>query len=115
MSISPLQEGDPTLSTDVTTQSTAIGDVVKLLNNYKAYAAFLAPLLLAIGAAVASWIVSGEFNANEIRTATGGAVTALVAAVATWLTSAGSAVVVVDPGSQPVDPADPDPVVPPGV
>lgn len=94
-------------------QTRAIADVVKLLNPYKAYAAFFAPLLTAVGAAVASWISTGNFNDTEIRTAASGVVLAIVAAVATWLTKSGSAEVVVDPGSVEVDPTDP--VVPPGV
>lgn len=96
-------------STAVARRGTTVADVVKLLDNNKAYAAFLAPLLLAVGAAIASWISTGDFNDAEIRTAAAGAVTALVASVAAWLTSAGSAVVV-----DPTDPGD-NPVVPPGV
>lgn len=64
-----------------------VADVIRLVDHNKAKAAFLAPLLTACGAAVASWIVTGQFDASEIRTAASGAVLAAVSGVATWLTS----------------------------
>ena len=85
---------------------TVLVDVVELVQANKAKAAFLAPLVLAVGAAVVSWIATGNFNDAEIRTALGGAVTSVVASVAAWLAPAGQAVVPVTPG---------DPSVPPGV
>lgn len=42
------------------------------------YAKCLYPFLLALGTAVASWIISGDFNGNEVRAAGGGAVLSLV-------------------------------------
>ncbi len=68
-------------------------EIVRLLDTNKAKLAFVVPLLTAVGAAVASWIVTGDFNDAEIRTAAGGAVTALVASVAAYLGSPGRAVV----------------------
>lgn len=65
--------------------------VVKLIDTNKAKLAFLAPLLTAVGASVASWIISGDFNASEIRAAAGGAVLAAVSGGATWLVPAGRA------------------------
>lgn len=71
-----------------------IVNVIRLIDANKAKVAFLAPLITAIGAAVASWIVTGDFNANEIRAAAGGAVLAAIAGVTTWLAPAGRAEVV---------------------
>lgn len=65
--------------------------IIRLLDANKAKAAFLAPLLTAAGAAAASWVVTGDFNANEIRAAAGGAVLAAVSGVATWLAKPGRA------------------------
>ena len=91
-------------------KTTVIGDIVKILDNNKAYAAFLAPVIVALGAAVASWIATGDFNDAEIRTALSGAVLAVVSSIATWLQPATAAEVKVNPGT-----ADVDPVAPPGV
>ncbi len=66
-------------------------DVVRLVSKNKAKAAFLAPVVVALGAALASWAVTGEFNATEIRTAVSGAILAGVGSIATWLTPAGLA------------------------
>ena len=71
----------------------------------KAIGALVFPLVAAAGAAIASWIVSGEFNDSEIRAAASGVVLALVAFVGAYVR---------DPGN--VVPAEPvDPVVPPGM
>lgn len=78
--------------------SNVIVDVVRLVDSNKAKLAFLAPLLTAVGAAAASWIVSGDFNASEIRAAAGGAALALVSGGATWLAPAGKAQVELPPG-----------------
>lgn len=51
----------------------------------KAVLAFLFPLIAAAGATVASWIVSGQFDLTEIRTAAGGVVLAGVALVGAWV------------------------------
>lgn len=66
-------------------------DVVHLVDTNKAKLAFLAPLVTALGAAVASWIVSGDFNATEIRAAAGGAVLAAVSGAAAYFANAGRA------------------------
>lgn len=68
--------------------------VVRLLDANKARAAFLTPLVLAVGSAVGSWIVSGTFDATEIRTAAGGAVLAASAGIAAWVRKTGSAEIV---------------------
>lgn len=75
---------------------TVTAEVVELLDKNKAKFAFLAPLVTACGTAVVSWIVSGEFNANEIRTAVGGAVLAVVSGAAAYLAPASSAKVKVN-------------------
>lgn len=83
-------------------QQTLTVRVVRLVDANKARAAFLAPLILALGSAVGSWIVTGEFNATEIRTAAGGGALALSAGVAAWLAKAREAEikapVVAEPG-----------------
>lgn len=71
-----------------------VADVVRLVDANKAKAAFLAPLVVALGAAAANWVVSGEFGTNEIREAAGGAVLAFVSGVVTWLTPAKKAEVI---------------------
>ncbi len=68
--------------------STVIADVVRIIDTIKAKLAFLVPLLTALGAAVASWIVSGEFNATEIRAAAGGTVLAAVAGISAYFAPA---------------------------
>jgi hypothetical protein len=69
------------------------GRIVELLDKNKAYAAFLAPLLTAVAAAVASWIVTGNWSDTELRAAAGGVVLAVASALATYLTPAGAATV----------------------
>jgi hypothetical protein len=68
-----------------------VRNVVSLVDTYKAKAAFLVPVLVAAGAAVASWVVTGDFNDAEIRTAVGGAITSGIAAVAAYVAPAGRA------------------------
>jgi len=77
----------------------AIGRVVSLIEANKAKAAFLAPVVVTFGAAIASWIVTGSFDATEIRTALGGAVTGAISGIATWLAPAGRAEVHIEPGA----------------
>jgi hypothetical protein len=69
------------------------GKVIKLLDANKAKAAFLAPLLTACGSALASWAVTGNFNASEIRTAASGAILAAVAGLVTYVTKSDQALV----------------------
>lgn len=78
---------------------TVIVDVVRLVDANKAKFAFLAPLLAALGTAAASWIVSGDFNANEIRAAAGGAVLSAVSGTAAYLAPASRAQVKLPPGT----------------
>ena len=66
--------------------------IIKLIDANKTKAAFLAPVFVALGAAVGSWIVTGEFNDSEIRTAVGGAALAACSGLATWLTKTKTAV-----------------------
>jgi hypothetical protein len=66
--------------------------IIELVDKNKAKAAFLAPLIVAVGSAVGSWIVTGDFNDAEIRTAAGGAVLAVVSGVSTWLTKSKEAI-----------------------
>lgn len=72
------------------------GKVIKLLDANKAKAAFLAPLLTACGSALASWAVTGNFNASEIRTAASGAILAAVAGLVTYVTKSDQALVEVN-------------------
>lgn len=78
--------------------SNVIVDVVRLVDTNKAKLAFLAPLITAVGAAVASWIVSGDFNATEIRAAAGGAALSVVSGAAAYLAPAKRAQVELPPG-----------------
>ena len=55
----------------------------------KAIAALVWPVVVAAGAALASWVVSGEFNDSEIRTAIGGAITSIVAFFGAYLAQPG--------------------------
>lgn len=73
--------------------TTIVLPIIRLVDANKAKAAFLAPLILACGGAIASWAVTGDFDATEIRTAAEGAVLSAAAAAAAWLKSTGSAVV----------------------
>ena len=77
--------------------SHGIVNVVRIMDTNKAKLAFLAPLLTAVGTAVASWIVSGDFNANEIRAAAGGAVLSVVSGGAAYLAPARRAQVELPP------------------
>jgi len=83
----------------MTQTQTAIGRVVSLIDANKAKAAFLAPVIAALAAAVGSWIITGNFDATEIRTAAGGAIGGAISGVATWLASAGRAEVTLEPGA----------------
>jgi hypothetical protein len=71
--------------------TTTVQTVVRLIDKNKAVAAFLAPLVTAVGAALASWIVTGDFNEAETRTAVAGVVLAAVSGISTYLTRAGTA------------------------
>jgi hypothetical protein len=71
--------------------TTTVQTVVRLIDKNKAVAAFLAPLVTAVGAALASWIVTGDFNETETRTAVAGVVLAAVSGISTYLTRAGTA------------------------
>ena len=83
-----------------------IVEVIRLIDTNKAKFAFLAQLLVAVGTAVASWIVSGEFNANEIRAAAGGAILAAVSGIAAYLAK---------PGTAEIPPLNGGATVPPGL
>jgi VIT1/CCC1 family predicted Fe2+/Mn2+ transporter len=51
----------------------------------KAVAALVWPLVVALGAAVASWIVTGNFSDSEIRTAASGVILSLIAAAGAYV------------------------------
>ncbi len=51
----------------------------------KALLAFLLPLLAAVGGALSSWIVTGDFNNAEIRTAAGGLVSSGLALLGAYV------------------------------
>lgn len=65
----------------------------------KAVLAFLFPLIAAIGVSVANWIATGEFDANSVRLAAGGAVTACLAALGAYVGRPGDVVPNVGAGS----------------
>jgi energy-converting hydrogenase Eha subunit A len=56
----------------------------------KAIAAFFAPVVIAVGAAAASWIVTGNFDDTEVRTALGGAVAGVLSFVGAYLAQPGN-------------------------
>lgn len=58
----------------------------------KAIAALVWPVAVAAAAAVASWVVSGDFNDTEIRTAVAGAITAVVAFIGAYVSDPGDVV-----------------------
>jgi hypothetical protein len=60
--------------------------------SWKAILAFLFPLLSAVAVAVASWIVSGELNANEIRAALGGLILSGLALLGAYVGKPGQVV-----------------------
>jgi basic membrane lipoprotein Med (substrate-binding protein (PBP1-ABC) superfamily) len=65
--------------------------VLRLLDANKAKAAFLAPVLVAAATAAGNWIITGAFDATEIRTAAGGILFGAAAAIAAYRTRAGRA------------------------
>src|SRR5438067_1378360 len=71
--------------------STTIVRVVELIDTNKTKAAFLAPLILAIAAALGSWIITGDWSDTEIRTAASGAVLGVASGIVTFITPAGQA------------------------
>jgi hypothetical protein len=58
----------------------------------KAVGAFVYPAVAALLTAVSSWVVSGEFNDNEIRAAVGGVILAGVGALGAFLGRPGNVV-----------------------
>jgi hypothetical protein len=73
-----------------------VTDVVKLLDTYKAQAAFFAPFLITVLGVIATWIATGEFNVQEIRTGAAGLVAAIAAAIGVYFAKAGRAEIEVD-------------------
>lgn len=89
-------------------EQTFVAKVVKIIDKNKAKAAFAAPFVLALGGSLASYVVTGDFNEAEVRTAVGGFVTACTAALAAYLAPSKEAEVVqpivpVPPGEDPGD------------
>jgi prepilin-type N-terminal cleavage/methylation domain-containing protein len=77
--------------------------VVELVSANKAKAAFLAPLLLAVAAALGNWLITGNWDDTEVRLAASGAVLGAASGVATWFTPAGEARVPIRKGDR-IDP-----------
>lgn len=73
-----------------------IGRVVELYGTHKAKAAFLAPVIVAALVAAGNWIITGTFDATEIRTAAGGVLFGLASAVGAYRAPVGKARVVSD-------------------
>jgi hypothetical protein len=86
-----------------------IAHVLKLLDQNKALAAFLAPLVVGLATMVANWIVTGEFSTNELRIAVGTALLSAVSGLGTYVTPTKTAVVQAIPGAS----RPREPVVPP--
>lgn len=51
---------------------TYVAKVIKTIDANKAKFAFLAPFVLTVGGTIASYVVTGDFNEAEIRTAVSG-------------------------------------------
>lgn len=66
--------------------STKSVEVIRLLDANKARVAFLAPVIVAVLGAVASWVTTGNFSDSEIRTAVSGAVLGFASGVSTYFT-----------------------------
>lgn len=70
--------------------TTARGSILETVGlSPKALAAFAWPTVVAVGAAVASWIATGDFNATEIRTALGGFITGVIAFIGAYIAKPG--------------------------
>lgn len=76
-----------------------IAHVVKLLDQNKALAAFLAPLIVGLVTMAANWIITGEFSTNELRIAVGTAILSAVSGISTFTTPTKTAVVQAIPGA----------------
>ena len=68
--------------------STTIVDVVRLVDKNKAIVAFFAPAIATILGTLANWVITGEFNGQEIRIVVGGLITAIATAFLTYATPA---------------------------
>jgi len=60
----------------------------------KAIAALVWPAVIALGAAVSSWVITGDFNDTEIRTAVGGVIGSLISFAGAYLSEPGEVEVV---------------------
>ena len=78
----------PPRTTLPVSKDTTVVRIVRLIDANKAKLAFLAPLVVALGSSAASWVITGNFSATEIRTAASGAILGAVSAAATWLAPA---------------------------
>lgn len=58
--------------------NTAVARIIRLLDKNKAKAAFLAPIALAVLAAIVNWAITGVFDAAEIKLAIEGVVAGIV-------------------------------------
>lgn len=66
----------------------------------KAILAFAFPLVAALAGALTSWIVTGNFDAAEIRTAAGGLVTSALALAGAYVGKPGNVTASPDPSGQ---------------
>lgn len=67
---------------------TTIVDVVRLIDKNKAIVAFFTPFVLTILGVIANWLITGEFNSQEIRIAAGGVITSLATLLTVYSTPA---------------------------
>ena len=75
-------------------------EVIRLIDTNKAKLAFLAPFIVTVLGVLGTWIVTGEFNVQEIRTATAGVLTSIAAFVAVYFAKAGMAQVQLIPDTE---------------
>jgi hypothetical protein len=82
--------------------------IIKLLDANKAKAAFLAPLLVAVLTAFGNFVVTGDFDVEEIKLAGSGIVLGLAATVGVYFTKTKTAIAVVTGPVEHVDPGLPE-------
>jgi hypothetical protein len=63
---------------------TTIVDVVRLIDKNKAIVAFFTPFILTVLGTLANWLITGEFNGQEIRIAAGGVITSIATLLAVY-------------------------------
>lgn len=78
---------------------TAIATVTSLLDKNKAVAAALSSFVAGVGTLLTNWIVTGVWDGQETRLLVATFLTTIITTVATYLTRAGRAEVVIESGT----------------